>query len=426
MWQCNYSGDVIKESQRLLIDSIAVFLAFSLTLLINAIIIFIAQNHDSEASSHSIKIEVVLTFVYAFCSYLIGKFIFLYLLSFPESSIAQYLSNGAQERTSPMILFKHFLIEHSAFAWKEFATTLFFTYFYETAKWSSYLTTLIVWWILVCLAFLFFSHFITHFVRNLSRHIRDELYEFDYYCFSFSIAYMITVAWALLFKQHSVLLARKDQFLFGWKTTSIDYCLNGTQSSSNQHFDDDYTFNSYSSPSQFGNDVELTSRFDSPVRFLTINSTDSSSNDDTHQFQDVAYSLAFILYPIGCLILISFSFLVERVVKNVYRRWKAMVAEEQAVHESGEDGLKTTENTTNVENPLFAVESQILSKTPFHISSSIGKVGSFSLKERSFSRHSSPSIDDSLQTDGRTKLAPFISFRGLLFSVLEFWLIFKG
>jgi hypothetical protein len=468
-WQCSYTDEIRQESKKLIIDSMAVFIAISLSVLINSIIIHACQHSSVYLSAYSIKLEVVISFVYALCVYLLGKFLFLFFGLYPEARLPVFLN-----KTNNMVFFKHFLIEHSAFSWKEFSTVLFFTYLYETerSEVGQYLTLSIFLWSLFCLVFLFLSHLITHnfLSQYLDHHLKYELYEFDYYCFSLAIAYMITVAWALWFKSHSILLAKNDQFLFGWQTHSLTYCHNETHSSSHATgglSGDDYYYSSSSSHSEI---IFLEETDSSSVSFIPSSysysyssssssfidlfssntTTDDSSGQQTHHYREVLYSFGFILYPICVFLTISITFLMERVLKNLYKRWKAYklaLKEEQEMKDIMEEFRRENQKQhreqqqeQNIrDEEQQTTENPIISKRPFTFNISTSSKNSGKDGDRSYSKDSAnsyPSIEFPEQQkkesgkrkskQGQEEIKPFISIRGFVYSVLEFWLTFKG
>jgi ABC-type multidrug transport system fused ATPase/permease subunit len=465
VWQCSYTDEIRQESKKLIIDSMAVFIAISLSVFVNSIIIHACQHSSVYLSAYSIKLEVIISFIYALSVYLLGKLLFLFFGLCPEARLPTFLN-----KTKNMIFFKHFLIEHSAFTWKEFSTVLFFTYLYETerSEVGQYLTLSIFLWSLFCLVFLFLSHLITHnfLSQYLDHHLKYELYEFDYYCFSLSIAYMITVAWALWFKGHSILLAKNDQFLFGWQTHSLTYCHNDTHSSSHAtggFSGDDYYYSSSShaeivfleetdssSVSFFPTSDFSSSSYSSSSSFIDLFSsnttTDDSAGHQTHQYREVLYSFGFILYPICVFLTISITFLMERVLKNVYKRWKdykLKLKEEQEMKDIMEEFRRENQRQhqeqqqqqNNIRDEEQTTENPIISKRPFTFNiSTTSKDG-----DRSYSKDSAnsyPSIDFPEQQKSekenrkskpeQEEIKPFISIRGFVYSLLEFWLTFKG
>lgn len=302
LFQCFYTPDVRKQTIRILNKILCVFASLALVNFVDSVIIRIAHG-----SKHLIAIECSLLLIYALLAHGYGRYVYYHFVFVHRSPWIEKIHAWQADH-----LVEEFLIEHSAFAWKEFSEKFIFTGLYQPFYEGSMALWVLIW---TCMALLanYILHYFTFF-RYDNHKKQTKLYQFDNHSFALSIAFLLTVTWLNFFDVKGI-GAEFHEVFFSWESHSRSYQCHhsaGASNSTTSHHDDD----DYYSPREI-------------------------DKDDYGQFY------RFILYPFVVLLFITSYFFLEDIIIVMLRKKKLFRNNEQPGkgNNGTEEGTKSSQTS---------------------------------------------------------------------------------
>jgi hypothetical protein len=213
---CKWTPSVRKAFKDLVFAAIPVFIAVAVSEFVQSIISYITFQSKAE---YPINIQIGQKLVYCLIIYGFGKYVSYIIqrnLIEPEDSKTRLIRYLEKNQYIPVLF--GILAENSSFAWKEFAVTVILTFFYQDFGLGlSFLIFLI--WVVICFFLIALSYFIIHSVFLLDHEIYYEvLADFDSDSFGLSVAYVLTVLWALFSNKVGMNIFDEAGYLFEWQT----------------------------------------------------------------------------------------------------------------------------------------------------------------------------------------------------------------
>jgi hypothetical protein len=213
---CKWTPSVRKAFKDLVFAAIPVFIAVAVSEFVQSIISYITFQSKAE---YPINLQIGQKLVYCLLIYGFGKYVSYIIqrnLIEPEGSKTRLIKYLEKNQYIPVLF--GILAENSSFAWKEFAVTVILTFFYQDFGLGlSFLSFLI--WVMICFFLIALSYFIIHSVFLLDHEIYYEvLADFDSDSFGLSVAYVLTVLWALFSNKVGMNIFDEAGYLFEWQT----------------------------------------------------------------------------------------------------------------------------------------------------------------------------------------------------------------